>query len=581
MLRQKPLVVVVILCAGLLSFAAPAGAEVATIDVPLDHAAPGGARTQVAYELLPARRGGPARGTVAVLTGGPGEPAIRFADELAEGPLRALRARYDLLFVDQRGTGRSDALRCATAPNGRFSPNLPEARLHDAIAACGAELGAERRHYSTYATALDLDAVRAAIGAERIVPLGVSYGAQVAGEYARRFPARVEALVLDSASPIEGIDTMSKLPQLALERVFREACFPPGCSDLVGRPVTLIQEASARLLRRPLAGLGAEAVYGLVMASDRDPLIRTDLPAALQAAIQRDAGPLRRLARYAESGSQRSEINEVRFLATACVEGNQPWDPASDAAGREALLTEHLRANRADYGPFPIEAVADGLIATQCLSWPATERAPLPPGVASGPDVPVLVLAGREDLRTPLENQRRIGAQYPRATVYPIPDVGHSVLVNDISGCAEATLAAFLAGEPLARACRQRARQADLALPYLASLRDVPRARGRLSERVERTATAVDLTLRDALRWAPSRGVRGGRARVGDETLVLSRYELVPGVVVSGTWSPRRGGRVRITGRGATGTLRVRPSLRMRGILNGERVRYRPLAVSG
>lgn len=581
MFREKPLAVFVILCAGLLSFAAPAGAVVETIDVPLDHAAPDGPRTQVAYERMTYPIRGTRRGTIVFLSGGPGEPAIRFGDELAVGPLRDVHPDYDLVFVDQRGTGRSDPLRCSTAPNGRFSPNLSGQRLQAAIAACGAELGSERRHYSTYATALDLEAVRRSLGVERIIPLGVSYGAQVAAEYARRFPDRVDALVLDSASPVEGIDTMSKLPQLALERVFREACYPPGCSELVGRPVTLIQEASARLLRRPLARLDAEVVHALVMASDRDPLIRTDLPAALQAAIQRDAGPLRRLARYAEAGAGRSAINEVRFLATACVEGNQPWDPASDPTGREALLAEHLRANRADYGPFPIEAVADGLTATQCLSWPPTERAPLPPGVASGPDVPVLVLAGREDLRTPLESQRRIGAQYPRATVYPIPDVGHSVLVDDISGCAENTLTTFLEGRPLARACRRRARQADLALPYLASLRDVPRARGRLSERVERTATAVDLTLRDALRWAPAPGVRGGRARVGDETLVLSRYELVPGVVVSGTWSPRRGGRVRITGRGATGTLRVRPSLRMRGRLNGERVRYRPLAVTG
>ena len=576
MFREKSFALLVMLCAGLLSFAPSAGAEVSTLSVPLDHAAPDGKRTTIAYERYPARAAGAARGTIVFLSGGPGEPAIRFGRELTRGPLRALRRGFDIVFVDQRGTGRSSPLRCATAPNGRFSPDLSETRLRAAILACGVELGEERRHYSTHATALDLEAVRAAIGAERIVPLGVSYGAQVAGEYARRFPDRVQALVLDSASPVEAIDTMGKLPQLALERVFREACYPPGCSELVGRPVTLMAEASARLLRRPLAGLTAEDVYGLVKVSDLDPLVRTDIPAALQAAIGRDAGPLRRLVRYAGSGGA-SGVNEVRFLATACVEGNQPWDPASDPGTREVVLEEHLRANRRDYGPFPIEAVAGELAATLCLSWPATSRAPLPPGVDRGPGVPALVLAGREDLRTPLESQRRVGAQYPDSTVYPIPDVGHSVLVNDISGCAEETLRAFLDGERLAPACRQRARQSDVALPYFDRLGDVPRARGRLSERVERTATAVDLTLRDALRWAPSRGVRGGRARVGDETLVLARYELVPGVRVSGTFTVERGGRLRITGRGATGTLRVRPSGRMAGVLDGQIVRYRPL----
>ena len=81
----------------------------------------------------------------------------------------------------------------------------------------------------------------------------------------------------------------------------------------------------------------------------------------------------------------------------------------------------------------------------------------------------------------------------------------------------------------------------------------------------------------DALRWAPSRGVRGGRARVGDITLVLTRYELVPGVRVSGTYRARGSGVLRITGSGATGTLRVRPSGRMTGVLDGEVVRYQPL----
>ena len=59
--------------------------------------------------------------------------------------------------------------------------------------------------------------------------------------------------------------------------------------------------------------------------------------------------------------------------------------------------------------------------------------------------------------------------------------------------------------------------------------------------RVERTATAVDLTLRDAGRWLESgvlivRGVRGGRVSFGrTDAIKFARYELVPGVRVSGT----------------------------------------------
>ena len=63
---------------------------------------------------------------------------------------------------------------------------------------------------------------------------------------------------------------------------------------------------------------------------------------------------------------------------------------------------------------------------------------------AATPDVPVLVLSGREDLVTPLEQAREVAATYPRATLLEIPHVGHSVL-ND-SACARAAAATFIAG---------------------------------------------------------------------------------------------------------------------------------------
>jgi pimeloyl-ACP methyl ester carboxylesterase len=597
MKRKKSFLAVAAVCGGMLSAGAPAQAQVAQIEcagaslrsalcgtlrVPVDHAAPDGPRLTLSFARFPAR--GARAGTIVFLAGGPGEAAISSAGLLARsgGPLAGVRRAYDLVFVDQRGTGRSSPLRCSTAPRGRFPSGASAGELRAAVARCGEELGDARRHYSTAATALDLEEVRRALGVERIIPLGVSYGGQVAGEYLRRFPDRVSAAVLDSTSPVEFIDTMSKLPQLALRRVFREVCFPPGCAGIIGSPVTLVAELSERLRRRPLPGIDASDVHALVLASDLDPLLRVELPAVLQAALERDFAPLRRLLRYAEAGSGADDVNEVRFVATACVEGNQPWNPASDPARREALLDRHLLQARADYAPFPVGAVAANLSATLCVGWPATPRAPLPPGVAGGPDLPVLILAGREDLRTPLENQRRAAAQLPGARVLAVPNAGHSVLAGDLSGCAVEALRVFLARRALQGSCARDARELDLALPYPSSLGEVPRARGRAPEVVERTATAVDLTLRDAVRWAEgagrARGVRGGRVRLSGNAARLADCELVPGVRVTGALG-RRGGQVTVTGRGATGTLRVRPSGRMVGVLDGLRVRYRPLAV--
>ena len=190
--------------------AAPAHAQAVrgTLTVPLDHANAAGPKLELAYARFAAT--GSRRGTIVLLTGGPGEPAVRDARGIAAA-LSGVRRRYELLLVDQRGSGSSSPLRCSEAPRGRFDADAPTAELRRAVARCGAELGEARRFYSTYETALDLEDLRRALGIGRIIPFGVSYGAQVAGEYVRRFPGQVAAMVLDSASPVEALDTMSKL----------------------------------------------------------------------------------------------------------------------------------------------------------------------------------------------------------------------------------------------------------------------------------------------------------------------------------------------------------------------------------
>ncbi|HEX2084969.1 MAG TPA: alpha/beta hydrolase, partial [Solirubrobacteraceae bacterium] len=222
-----------------------------------------------------------------------------------------------------------------------------------------------------------------------------------------------------------------------------------------------------------------------------------------------------------------------------------------------------------------------------CLGWPPTPRPPLPPSPQRGPDVPVLVLAGREDLRAPLEDQRRTAAQYPSAQLLAVPGAGHLVILSDHGRCNLTGIRRFLAGLPM-QPCPRAAGLYHLALPYFRSLREVPLPAGeRLPPKIARTAVAVDLTLRDVENWTiegnVDRGLRGGRIRWREfhrgrtEVLELVRYELVPGVRVSGILGGDGPHVLRVTGRGATGTLRLAGDL-LRGVLDGRRLRYRRLA---
>ena len=59
-----------------------------------------------------------------------------------------------------------------------------------------------------------------------------------------------------------------------------------------------------------------------------------------------------------------------------------------------------------------------------------------------------LILSGRTDLRTPLEDAQKIAAHYPGAVLLDFAGVGHSVLVS--TQCAGEMTARFLAGTPTA-----------------------------------------------------------------------------------------------------------------------------------
>ena len=106
--------------------------------------------------------------------------------------LGRLLDRRELVLVDMRGTGHSQAIDC---------PALQEGRGSDArgVARCARVLGPTFGSYRTSAAADDLDAARAALGVERIDLYGDSYGTYLAQSYAFRHGETLDALVLDSA----------------------------------------------------------------------------------------------------------------------------------------------------------------------------------------------------------------------------------------------------------------------------------------------------------------------------------------------------------------------------------------------
>ena len=181
----------------------PMAAQCGELDVPEDRARPDGRRIRLFVAVLPANTLTPKRDPLFILAGGPGQAASYLGPFAAQ--LNGVRKDRDIVLVDQRGTGRSAPLTCAAF---KFDERDIDAALElDPVPrarACAAELaaqGVDAAQYTTAAWIADLDAVRAALGYDRINVWGGSYGTRAAMEYARRHPDRVRSLVLDSVAP--------------------------------------------------------------------------------------------------------------------------------------------------------------------------------------------------------------------------------------------------------------------------------------------------------------------------------------------------------------------------------------------
>ncbi len=556
----------------------------------------------------------PSSSAVLALAGGPGQAANPLAGFIAKAIAPALRNR-DLIVYDQRGTGRSDPLDCHDTP--ALEQAHSEAQLAEQ---CALQLGPARGAYTTQESVQDIEAIRAAMGYEKLVLYGTSYGTKVALEYAERYPEHVEALVLDSVVLPEGPEPFSLSSIQALRPVLEELCSEGACAHITANPLGDIATLATRLRKHPLSGavydgsghrhsatLREADLYNVLLAGDLNPALRALLPAAVQSALHSDPDPLLRLKALSEGlipnvplqpkGSQAEreageEEDNALFFATSCEEKPFPWQRSAVPATREAEALVALHAlPSADFYPFDAAtAWADSLVPV-CLDWP--NAAPAPPAAGPLPDMPTLILSGAQDLRTPTSGARAVAARIPDAQLLVVPYTGHSVLGSDFSDCAQDAVEAFFAGGVGGQPIQPCKHEPDPFSPTpvtptrLAYVQPVPGLHGTAG----RTLTAVLDTIVDLERQVigatlqveqelPSGssfgGLHGGYARLSASAVSLHGLTFVPGVALSGTL-PASGGQlhtitVRVGGAAAAhGTVTIASGGRASGMLGGRR----------
>ncbi|WP_067821579.1 alpha/beta hydrolase [Actinomadura kijaniata] len=183
------------------------GAECADLWLPVDWARPDGPRFALALARRRAADPGARVGSLVFGPGGPGDSGVsRVVTGIQRFSPEVLR-RFDIVSFDPRGVGGSDAVVCsgellAQRPSPRMTGQADFDRTVEynrrLRADCRARSGPVFDHLDTGNTVRDLDAVRAALGEEKLTFHGSSYGTMLGAQYAETYPRRIRAMVLES-----------------------------------------------------------------------------------------------------------------------------------------------------------------------------------------------------------------------------------------------------------------------------------------------------------------------------------------------------------------------------------------------
>ncbi len=395
-----------------------------TLARPLNPEDPQGKHIDIQFAVMPSKAREKHPDPIFLLAGGPGQSAIDVIPAM-QGALSRLNNRRDLVFVDQRGTGKTAPLKCEKETQLSLAKSMDPAQMPVRMAACRAALEklphGDLRYYSTSIAMGDLDAVRAALGSEQINLVGASYGTRTALEYLRLYPQRVRRLVIDGVAPagMSLTQSMADDGNAALQSLLSDCAADADCSKQHPKLAAQWDAIFASLpqaiaINNPLTGapervtLTAPLVAAMVRGPLYAPQLAAGLPHAIDQAAQGHWTPLIGLASANLSRSGTMAMAMGMHFSVIC--GEDPLRSASAAtAGHFAGLM-------------------DASYAVVCAQWP---RSKIDPAFYTIPvsSAPVLMFSGGIDPATPPRHADQTAkALGDKVRHILVPKAGHGIL---------------------------------------------------------------------------------------------------------------------------------------------------------
>lgn len=413
--------------------------ECGTLEVPADWASPSDdASMEIALLRVRDKKQRNRIGSLLVNPGGPGASGRYLA---AASPFffpSQLRERFDIVGFDPRGVGASERIKCGSDqlkdemiaaepdPRDQASFDAQAAAALEFSRGCERDKGTSLRLFSTEQTAHDMDAIREAVGDDKLNYLGYSYGTQLGAIYAQLFPRNIRAMVLDGAVDLTQDGVAGSQGQAAgFERAFGNfaaACAARGDQCPVGPDASAsFNRILEKVRANPVPGEdGRTATAGHVMFA---------VVSAMY--VQESWRPLEKALRDIEDGDPEGVFTLVDAYTDR--DENGKYDNSSDANttincvdSEEAITVEQVRALQEEWRTlYPTFGSALAMTMLTCVAWPADAHDPYPVGEAKGAP-PIVVVGTTGDPATPYENTEKLATQLGVGVVVTQVGEGHT-----------------------------------------------------------------------------------------------------------------------------------------------------------
>jgi len=161
-----------------------------------------GKKIKLNIEVVPAKSKADKAEPMFIIMGGPGQAATDLVSFFSD-IFKPINEKSDLVFVDQRGTGKSNPLQLSGDYSTLADYFKDDFADKETIANCFESLSKTNNLncYGTRNAIIDLDKVREMMGYKKMNIYGTSYGTRVSIAYINKYPNRVKTATLKGLVP--------------------------------------------------------------------------------------------------------------------------------------------------------------------------------------------------------------------------------------------------------------------------------------------------------------------------------------------------------------------------------------------